>query len=216
MLVWYALVGTLAAALFYARFQLPFAVLLIAGCLVAATFWGLISYRPNHPPYTHANLLLLGCGLLTFVAGIAYDLSDRERLTRRADCAFWLHLLAAPLIVHSLIMLVAPQYQKMMTTPVAIAILAIFVLLTVVAIVIDRRALLVSALLYMGTVIAYGITNTIGVQSGRQDLVFFSTLLLLGTLVLTLGVGWRPLRRLLLRLLPPAFGRRLPPVATAA
>src|SRR5207249_6767605 len=32
----------------------------------------------------------------------------RERATRRADCAFWLHLLAAPLIVHSLIWLVSP------------------------------------------------------------------------------------------------------------
>ena len=38
---------------------------------------------------------------------MSFDISDRERLTRRADCAFWLHLLAAPLIVHSVVSLVS-------------------------------------------------------------------------------------------------------------
>jgi hypothetical protein len=30
-----------------------------------------------------------------------WDSSDRARLTRRSDVAFWLHLLAAPMIVQS-------------------------------------------------------------------------------------------------------------------
>ena len=172
----------------------------------------------SFPPPHIRSLTLLGCGLLTFVAAMAFDLSDRERLTRRADCAFWLHLLAAPLIVHSLITLVAPNYSTMMTTSVATAILAIFAVLTIVAIVIDRRALLVSALIYVGIVVAYGIrtTSAVGQQPDNQSFVLFATLLVLGTLVLTLGVGWRPLRRLFVRILPAALGRRLPPVAAAA
>ncbi len=43
-------------------------------------------------------VLLLGIG--TFLFAMWWDSSDRARLTRRADVAFWLHLLAAPMIVH--------------------------------------------------------------------------------------------------------------------
>ena len=144
------------------------------------------------PPHYRTYTLLI-CGLVIFAAAMAFDLSDRERLTRRADCAFWLHLLAAPLIVHCLITLVAPHYATQMTMAVATVILAIFAVLTIVAIVIDRRALLVSALVYVGVVIAYGIqsTSTVGQLPNNQALVLFTTLLVLGALVLTLGVGWR-------------------------
>jgi predicted membrane channel-forming protein YqfA (hemolysin III family) len=168
------------------------------------------------PPQVRA-LTLLACGLLTFIAAMAFDLSDRERLTRRADCAFWLHLLAAPLIVHSLITLVAPDYFIMMTTSVAVTILAIFAALTIVAIVIDRRALLVSALAYVGIAVAYGLrtTSVIGQQADSQAVVLFTTLLVLGSLVLALGVGWLPLRRRLTRMLPSALTERLPPAVAA-
>jgi hypothetical protein len=89
---------------------------------------------------------------------------------------------------------------------------AIVVLLTVIAVVIDRRALLVSALIYLGAVIAYAITRTAGEDTG----VFFATLLILGVTVLALGVGWRPLRRTLIGLFPAALANRLPPVVVAA
>jgi hypothetical protein len=223
--IFYALIGACAGLLFYARFRLPFALLVIAACLVSAVLAGVyhIWSGPAHqqlwtlpPPHIRA-LTLLACGILTFAAAMAFDLSDRERLTRRADCAFWLHLLAAPLIVHSLITLVAPDYQTAMTLTVALAILAIFAMLTVVAIVIDRRALLVSALIYVGIVIAYGIrtTSAVGQRPDDQSFVLFATLLVLGALVLMIGVGWRPLRRLFVRLLPAALGRRLPPTSAS-
>lgn len=221
----YALIGAAAAALFYLRFRLPFALLLIAGNLVSAAVAALyyVWTKPSEtqiltfPSSDVQSYVLLGCGLLTFIAAMAYDFSDRERLTRRADCAFWLHLLAAPLIVHSLIKLVTPQLHTL-TTPAALAILGIFVVLTVIAIAIDRRALLVAALIYVGTVISFGISSTtipVGSQGDRHAFVLFTTLLLLGSLVLILGVGWRVLRRLLLRILPSALGTRLPLVATA-
>ena len=43
-------------------------------------------------------VLLLGIGVFLFA--MWWDASDRARLTRRSDVAFWLHLLAAPMIVH--------------------------------------------------------------------------------------------------------------------
>ena len=42
--------------------------------------------------------LLLGIGVFLFA--MWWDASDPVRQTRRSDVAFWLHLLAAPLIVH--------------------------------------------------------------------------------------------------------------------
>src|SRR5437588_323954 len=43
---------------------------------------------------------VLCAGLITFALALAWDMSDPMRRTRRSDVAFWLHLLAAPAIVH--------------------------------------------------------------------------------------------------------------------
>jgi hypothetical protein len=208
-----ALLASAAAAVFYLRFRLPFALLLVAGGLVIAFAGG---SAPFIGPATF-SLVLLGCGIFVFAAAMAFDISDRERLTRRADCAFWLHLLAAPLIVHSLISIVTDKLSAFsMTSHVAVMIALIVALLAVVAIAIDRRALLVSALGYLGAVIAYAII-TAGVGAERDlPVVIFATLVMLGALVIALGVGWLPLRRALLRLLPGTFLDRLPPAAVAA
>ena len=45
-----------------------------------------------------AVTLMLGIGVFLFA--MWWDSSDRARLTRRSDVAFWLHLLAAPMIIH--------------------------------------------------------------------------------------------------------------------
>lgn len=213
-------VGT---AIFYARFRLPFALLLIAGSLalfVSALIGPLLPAGSATYP-----LLLFACGLAVFAAAMSYDLTDRARTTRNADCAFWLHLLAAPLIVHSLIRLILPAppptrvpapFALTMTTGSAVTVVLIVACLTAVAVLIDRRALLVSALIYLGTAIGYALTSAIRAGSETQPAVFFATLVVLGTLVLALGVGWQPLRRLFLRLFPPGFVNRLPPGAYPA
>jgi hypothetical protein len=208
-----ALLASAAAAVFYLRFRLPFALLLVAAGLVVAFAGG---SAPFIGPTTF-SLVLLGCGIAVFAAAMAFDISDRERLTRRADCAFWLHLLAAPLIVHSLISIVTDKLSAFtMASHVAVMIAVIVALLAVVAIAIDRRALLVSALGYLGAVIAYAII-TAGMGAERNlPVVVFATLVVLGALVIALGVGWLPLRRALLRLLPGPILDRLPPAAVAA
>jgi cation transport ATPase len=148
-----------------------------------------------------------------------YDISDRERLTRRSDCAFWLHLLAAPLVVHSLISLVTPNFVQF-SNAAAVAIVLIVAVLAVIAIAIDRRALLVSALMYVGIVIAYAIGglelwNGHAAQADR-GLVFFATLVILGAFVITLGIGWLPLRRGLIRHISPSIAGRLAPLPNRA
>ena len=219
-----ALAAALGATLFYLRFRLPFALLVIAGCLVlfVSMLFGPVLF-PNTSAY---SLILLVCGLGVFAVAMRYDLSDRTRTTRLADCAFWLHLLAAPLIVHSLIRLLLPASDRAvasagpfgltMSATSAVTIFVIVALLTIVAILIDRRALLVSALIYLGVAIGYALTSAIRAGTDDNVSVFFATLVILGATVLILGAGWQPLRRVLLRLVPSAFVNRLPPAAYPA
>jgi hypothetical protein len=218
-----ALAAALAATVFYVRFRLPFALLVIGGALVlfVSTVLGQLLF-PGTVAYP---FILLACGLGVFAAAMAYDLSDRKRATRAADCAFWLHLLAAPLIVHSLIRLILPAPVARggiaalgitMSTMSAVTIFVIVAILTLIAVLIDRRALLVSALIYLGTAIGYALTSATRTGTGNESGVFFATLVILGAMVLALGVGWQPLRRLVLRLSPSGLVNRLPPAAYPA
>jgi len=214
-----AVVAAAAAGVFYWRFKLPFALLPLAASLVVAAT-GVASFLVPQAAAGSDTVVLLLCGLGVFAAAMGFDASDRERLTRRADCAFWLHLLAAPLIVHSVISLVssplagaigrpAGLLTPNMNTELALAVAIIVAVLAVVAVLIDRRALLVSGLAYLGGAIGYALTGS----GPRGDPgVVAATLIILGAFVLTLGAGWVPLRRLLLALLSPAISNRLPPV----
>ena len=199
----------IAAGLFFLRFRLPFALLLLAGGLVGAVLGAASLYLPDLSHWAEA-LIVLTCGLAVFVAAMAFDTSDRERLTRRADSAFWLHLLAAPLIMHSLVSLVTNRLVAMNVSNAATIVLIIAVL-ALAAIAIDRRALLVSGLSYLGIVIAYAVSGAAGAP--RSDgVVVAATLVILGAFVLALGVGWMPLRRRVMSLLSPIVADRLPPV----
>lgn len=205
-----ALVSAAAAGVFYWRFKLPFALLPFAVSLVIAAL-GVASFLFPQAPAVADTVFSLLCGLAVFTAAMSFDMSDRERLTRRADCAFWLHLLAAPLIVRSAISLTAlplasglGRVTSVSGAP-ALAVIAIVAVLALVALLIDRRALLVSGLAYLGGAIGYLLSDNLGSTLA-------ATLVILGALVLTLGAGWVPLRRRLLALLSPAISNRLPPV----
>jgi hypothetical protein len=215
-----ALVPAAAAAAFYWRFKLPFALLPLAASLVLAAL-GVASVLLPRAGAVSDTVVFLLCGLGVFAAAMGFDASDRERRTRRADCAFWLHLLAAPLIVRSVMTLVAAPIANgqilfdRMSGTLPLVVMATVAALAVVAVVIDRRALLVSGLAYLGWAIGFTLAGVggVGMPGGGASKVA-ATLVILGALVLTLGVGWVPLRRFLLALLPPALANRLPPVPT--
>ncbi len=202
-------IASVAAALFYVRFRFPFALLVIATGAVVAAERAAGFFLFDDSPQARLAVLLL-CGLVIFAAAMRFDLSDRLRATRRSDCAFWLHVLAAPLLVHSLIGLASISAFRLDTSgSVMIVIVAIF--LTIIALIIDRRALLVSALVYLGSVIAYAL-STAAIDG---VIVSIATLVILGALVLALGIGWAPLRRRVMSLMSTKLVDRLPPVVPA-
>ncbi|HZW47634.1 MAG TPA: hypothetical protein VFF61_08915 [Microvirga sp.] len=190
-------------ALHYARFRVPITIAAGTAALVVTLLGVLLAFFPD-PPDGVILLTLFLAGCAVFALAMRFDLSDPERVTRRNDIAFWLHLLAAPLIVHP----VTSQFVGNDLLPqiwTAIAVLSIFVLLGAVAVVIDRRAMLVSGLLYAG----YAFASIIR-QVGLEDQTAPATLLALGAFVLLLSAGWRRVRAALLRLLPVHLAQRLP------
>jgi hypothetical protein len=208
-----AVAGITTAALtslHYLRFRVPITIAAMAAALIA-TLVGVVFWLAPDTATRLFNWLLLAAGIIIFFAAMRFDMSDLQRQTRRTDIAFWLHLLAAPLIVHPLLAMVSrhPLDPAMGLAPLdthaAAVVLAIFFGLGLVSLVIDRRALLVSGLAYAG--VAFG---TLLSNNGFTSNTPAETLLALGFFILFLSALWRPLRRGLLRLLPQALVMRLP------
>lgn len=91
-------VSTLAAYLHWWRFQVPITIAVGTGAGAALVVALVVSFFPDAKHWLLAVLFL--CGLLIFALAMYWDMSDINRVTRRSDVSFWLHLLAAPLIIH--------------------------------------------------------------------------------------------------------------------
>lgn len=194
-----AIVGTV---LFYWRYRLPFSLLLLAGLLIGLSFALLDQVLEPGWFERISRPLLGGWGLLVFIAAMWFDMRDRDRTTRLSECAFWLHLLAAPLLVHSFVIGDGFSAQGVGFVFVTIAVLS------VVALVIDRRALLVSGLGYLIVAVYHLISDT-ALSDGYQIAMTAS---LIGGFLLALGLGWTPIRDAVLRALPwPWLKARVPP-----
>ena len=171
----------------------------LAGVVIALIFTVSPEFAKQ---YTRYVILLYGLGV--FALAMHFDMSDTLRRTRRTDIAFWLHLLAAPLIVHP--MLNPVVLGQTLTGEQAVSIIAVFLALGCVAIVIDRRAVLVSSLTYAG--ISLTLVKGIGLKGFVSESVPL-TMLTLGGFILLISIGWHPIRRQVLSWLPPALTRRL-------
>jgi hypothetical protein len=187
--------AAIAAALHERRFHVPIDPAITAAGIIWVIYGLLSVLAPDWTrQYWTAIVAVLGLGV--FAVAFRVDATDPERRTRRADVAFWLHMLAAPMIVHALIPLATGGVSSLSTGQ-ALMILVLFFLIGLVALVIDRRALLISGLSYAGVAIAYLLS-----QSVEKGLGVSLTLLGLAVIVLGLSAGWRSLRRAVLPALP--------------
>lgn len=198
------LVAAGAAALHWRRFRVPITLAAGAATLAVGAI-ALTGVLTNTEPGGGTILLvaMLACGLLIFAAAMYFDMKDRARLTRNTDIAFWLHLLAAPLIVHPAF--AAAGITGKQSGPLsAVIVLAVYAALTFVALAIDRRALLVSALIY----VLYALQGLF--EAGQVAAGFGLTALIIGSFLVMLSAAWGSLRRHLLAFLPPHWASRLP------
>ena len=156
----------LGAWLHWQRFQIPVTISLIVMtgvgavlAVLAAPFFpgqpqtGAMSPRYDSPadilgqlgPVMQIALLLMG--VATFLYAMWWDGRDLRRETMRADVAFWLHGAAAAMIVHPLFSMLGLSYA--FTAGGAAIILLLYLLFALVALIIDRRVILVTSLGYL-------------------------------------------------------------------
>ena len=207
-----AAIATAAAWLHWRRFKVPITVAAGAAAVVGLVL-GLVAYGFAAPEMNDAQLeamrsvmegvaLVLGIG--TFLFAMWWDGSDPRRETRRSDVAFWLHLLAAPLIVHPVFSLLGLTEGAASALD-GVAVILLYVVLGLVALAIDRRALLVSALAY----VLYAL-NSLFETYGVVELNVALTALIIGSALLLLSAFWTNARRAVVRPLPETLRGRLP------
>lgn len=195
---------TIVACAHWFRFRVP--ITLAAG---AATTVGVIVSLMAWAFAFSDNLLkitLFVAGLAVFLLALYWDRSDLERQTRRADVAFWLHLLAAPLLVHPIFVTLA-GHDMDVGLPQALVTILVYLLLAGVSLVIDRRALMVSALSYVIYVFS-ALLNSYGLVSVSTALIG----LVVGSGLLLLAVFWHPLRSSLVKVLPQRLAAAVPAI----
>ena len=196
--------AAIAAYLHYQRFQVP--ITIAAGTAAAAGFIVslLISVFPVLKEWI--MLLLFSCGVALFFFAMYWDALDRTRETRYSDVAFWLHLLSAPLIVHPVFTLLGIFEGADSAINMTIVIL-LYLLMTLISISIDRRAFMVSSLIY----VLYAITNILEAY-GVVGQSFAITGVCIGGALLLLSAFWQPIRNNVVQLLPLTLQRYLPKI----
>jgi uncharacterized integral membrane protein len=202
-----AAIAAVAAWIHWRRFHVPITVAAgaaaVAGLLLAIIV-GIV--RPGDSE-SAKNLILgfvLVLGIGVFLFAMWWDASDRARITRRSDVAFWLHLLAAPMIAHPIFTLIGVNNGTVGTGE-GLLVVGLYVLFGVTALAIDRRALLVSALAY----VLYALTELFK-QFGAVELNVALTALVIGSALLLLSAYWHQARRLIVTRLPSTLQARLP------
>jgi len=222
-LVLYALPFPLLLAPCYWRYRIPlalsllflslFGLALLCVFLVLSLATGDADFLIHHKLASCLLFLLAALGL--FVLAMRFDLADPERLTRRSDVAFWLHLAAAPALLYAMLSFIfldnlhgLSLFDGGTGASDAVAVVAIVILFMAIGLVIDRRAFVTSGLLSLGLAIASILQKT----EARVESYAFVTLLIVGLVVLVIGVGWPSFRRFALKLLPEPLKAKLPPL----
>jgi MFS family permease len=201
-----AAVGAAAAWVHWRRFRVPITVA-VGAASVAGIAVGLLIAALGQNAEQAKNLILgfvLLLGIGTFLFAMWWDASDRARLTRRADVAFWLHLLAAPMIVHPVFTLLGLNDGNA-TISEGLVVILLYVALGLTALAIDRRALLVSALAY----VLFAMQQLFR-QFGAVELNVALTALVIGSALLLLSAFWHQARGAIVRPLPEVLKARLP------
>lgn len=207
-------------SLFYWRYRVPLSLSLLFLTVVAfamcAVFTLLTSATGSANLLTdHGTLsasIFLLFALAVFGLAMAYDVSDPERRARQSDVAFWMHLAAAPMLLYAMLSFVFLQklsgdWWNDSTLFHAVTVVLIVAVFMTIGLVIDRRAFVTSGLVSLGLAIWTILSRGPSVMSDYASV----TVLVVGIVVLSIGVFWQPLRRLVIRPLPEAIKARLHP-----
>ncbi|WP_428681265.1 hypothetical protein [Sphingopyxis sp.] len=201
-----ALITAGATWFHWKRFMVPITVAAGTAALAATAVALVLAVTgvPS-PDGTLPMILVLIAGLGVFALAMWWDKSDRARQTRRSDVAFWLHLLAAPMIVHPIFHLIGVTRGDNIGSGAAMLVVAIYVAFGLIALAIDRRALLVSALAY----VLFAMTQLFR-TFGAVELNVALTAFVIGSALLLLSAFWQNARAAVVGFLPDNLANQLP------
>lgn len=176
----------ISSLMFFLRYKMPFSVLPLAASLVAMIVVALDINVIDYP------IIFSGLGLFVFAAALWFDAQDTQRVSHLSDTAFWLHLVASPLIVHGVMVTIILSEQTWITMfSKELLMIIFFAAFFLLALLLDRRAMLISTQLY----IIYSLTQLFkGTLSNTGDVLMY-VLITLGLFILYFGAYWYKSRR---------------------
>lgn len=194
-----ALCSAFAAAAHWQRFRVPITIAAGTGALVLLIL-RLLMLIFGDLILSPLVFFVLGLSVLAFAIWV--DSRDTIRKTYYSDIAFWLHLLAAPLLVHSVFSNIVFSDDNVLTVLRVqvlemVLVFVIYAILTMISLVLDRRGLMVAAMIY---VIGMGYMLLQSLSPGINSFALIG--LLLGASLLLLSAFWYQARRLVLKGLP--------------
>ncbi|MGI9481313.1 MAG: hypothetical protein ACR2OR_03040 [Hyphomicrobiales bacterium] len=194
-------IAALASLAAFLRFRIPFLLLPIAAAL---TLLSIMVARDVFPGLPYLTIFAV-CGLLILGLAIWLDAQDPLRQSRVNSYAFWLFIIGSPLTIHPLFFSILKSQDL---SNIALVIFLCAVAASTLGLILDRRSLVASSLIYFTVSIGYMNSQASGSISGAV----VPTTLIVGTGVILLGVFWYPLRTQLMRLLPEhPLLEKLPP-----
>jgi hypothetical protein len=193
---------SLTSLLFYLRYKMPFSLLPLAAGLVAI---GIIQIGVD---VIRQPAIFCVFGLLVFVVAMWFDIRDTARVSHLSDSAFWLHLLASPLIVHgAMVSLLFSDQAWIQALQKEVIIVAFFSGILLLALLLDRRAMLISTQLYM----IYALTQILQGQLDSTQNILIYILMALGLFIIFFGTYWYKTRHLIFGFLSgSAISRYIP------
>lgn len=198
--------AALAAYCHWVRFHVPITVAALVGAGVGFVLSLCLALFPFIKDVLH--FVTLALGVVVFFIAMHWDSQDVERLTRKSDVAFWLHLLASPLLVHSVFSFLEVGTGGVgITLLQAAAVLVTYLILAFISVAIDRRALMVSGLIY----VVYTF-STLLKEYGVLSLNYAITILLVGGSLLLLSVYWHSVRNKVVTWVPSSLQSYLVPL----
>ena len=197
-------VSAIAAWFHWKRFGVPITIAATTAALTTLAVSVVFSFFPDTKVYMLFAFFL--CGVVIFSFAMYWDSSDITRTTRKSDVAFWLHLLAAPLIIHP-VFTSLDIFEGNENLINMLIVIVLYICMTLLSIIVDRRAFMVSSLAY----VIYAITVILN-EIGGVGLNFALTGIFIGSALLVLSVYWHAIRAGLLRRLPLHVQRYVPTI----
>ena len=208
-----AITVVIAAALHWRRFHVPITVAAATLAVVMAVVAQVATWNPDATSIGRGPLVaMFACGVAVFAFAMRWDAGDRLRQMHRSDVAFWLHIVAAPLLVHPAFSWLSATASSGAGAGRALVVVALYVVLALVSLLVDRRALMVSALGY----VLIALVTTLKAGALGNNLAVPLVALIVGSALLLLSAFWGQARSALLPWVPGGLREWLPSALSTA